>query len=1272
VTDADTLAQLRQRIDEHFSEEELRTLCFDLGVDYDNLPGRAKVDKARELVAHFDRCERIPELTAALARQRPTLDWLATTETAEAEPPFKGLLFFDEADASLFFGRESLTTKLTGRLHEEHFLSIVGASGSGKSSVLRAGLVHQLRSEGTWVIAVLIPGSSQGSFYALASALLPLLDPKLSETDILVETRKLSNALRQGEVSLLEVTERILKKAPAAGRLLLAIDQFEEVFTTCKDQGERQAFVDTLLEAITPDEAAMTVVIALRADFYHHCAQFDNLRKALARHQEYIGPMNVEELRRAIQEPARRSGWEFEPGLVDLLLRDVGDEPGALPLLSHALLETWKRRQGRTLVLSGYAESGGVQGAIAQSAEAVFNQLTPEQQLIARNVFLRLTELGEGTPDTRRRVSLIDLVPSADDKRAVEVTFNTLANARLVTIAAQSVEVSHEALIREWPRLQQWLSEDREKLRIHRQLAHNAQEWVVLNRDSGGLYRGARLAVASEWIRDHADETNALEKEFLTASMVAAEAERRTARQRLQLVIVGLTTVLVIISALAIIAFQQRNASLDLQKRILAQDWATSANSLAGKDNDLSLLLAMEAARTDRNFQTEDALRRALGLPVARTVLKHPGLRAMVFSPDGARIVTAGDDTLGRVWSWPDGKELLTLRGHKGWIVSVDYSSDGTRIVTASIDGTARLWDAKTGEEIAVLRDPNLDCMPGDMACRIWQASFDPSGQLVATGNDSGHVYIWNATTGELDQTLPANNSSILYIRFSSDSKHIAVVSRDYSARVWGIEQKRTILHFDPTESVRLVAFSPDGSHVLTCDVTGVTKTWNLTSGDLERVIADSGKSNGSGTLGPQDAHFSKDGKKVVIAGNDNRVEIWNLADSGMVTVLVGHEDTVMSAQFSSEGDRVLTAGKDGTARLWDALTGDTLSVYTGVSSRYGEARGDYVHFSPDGRYVLAVGQDDGKLLEWPTSPELGDTVALLPGSLYAGDLESLSRQFSADGATFLTAGANIVYEWKMESWTPIVTLRGGASIREYLDAPSLSPDGTMIFTTYGWEGALTDINQARIWDAATGKLLASFGDFITGGRFSPDGTTILTNGWNANYRLWDTVSFTEVPLPANAQVQFGPCRRMITVSQKGTTDYYSWNAPTLERIPVSTVTAGCGREDRKLTITNVSRDGKRRVIVDSEGTRLGHTATVQDTATGNTIGILRSHKAELHMVFFSPDGKYIIASGADNVTRIWFANVTDLLDLAKSRVTRDLTCQEQLMYLHEPVKCTP
>lgn len=469
---------------------------------------------------------------------------------APGEPPYMGLRYFDTSDAALFYGRAALTCELTDCLDAgERFLVIVGASGSGKSSLARAGLVT------AWQAGIEIPGGCLGGpVHVITPTSHPLESLAASltrESESVTATATLMDDLCQDPRSLHLYARKLLSRVGAANMLLL-VDQFEETFTLCKDPAERKAFIENLLAASQGGEnGPLRVVLTLRADFYHHCAEYDGLRQALQTHQLFIGAMTPDELREAIEAPARAAGWDFQPGLVDLILQDVGQEPGALPLLSHALLETWKRRQGRTLTLDGYAAAGGVRKAIAQTAENVYDRMTSSEQEIARGIFLRLTELGEGVQDTRRRASLAELAPAPGQQNAVDAVLKTLADARLVTTAQDSAEVAHEALIREWPTLRKWLEADRESLRLHRHLTDSAREWERRGREPGELYRGARLAQTLEWAARNANAFSAQEADFLCASQDVLQRERCAARLRWASIAgAGLLVLLTIVLAL--------------------------------------------------------------------------------------------------------------------------------------------------------------------------------------------------------------------------------------------------------------------------------------------------------------------------------------------------------------------------------------------------------------------------------------------------------------------------------------------------------------------------------------------------------------------------------------------------------------------------------------------------------------------------------------------------------------------------------------------------
>lgn len=585
-------ARLRDMIATYFSLDELQALCFDLGVDYEELGEGGKSRKIMGLMRQVAGQERLVALIDRCAELRPQVDWEVLRETAVAQPelfslpeekpgdlyhfagdfrgatitivgaaeareieeqppapgesPYKGLQYFEEADADHFFGRELLTAQVVGRLHDERFLTVIGASGSGKSSLVRAGVIPALRggqrladgalppaNSGRWSIVVMTP--SAHPLEALAAAL-------VTGGESLTAVAEVQRALAQ-DPSSLAVAARTLLSRQSRPHLLLVVDQFEEIFTLCRSAEERRAFIDNVVAAVDAGGGnPITIFLTLRADFYAQCAQYDGLRQLLSRHQEYIGAMSRQELGSAIVQPAALGNWRIQEGLVEQMLDDVGDEPGALPLLSHALLETWVRRRGRTMTLSSYRESGGVRGAIAQTAESIFQQrLTVEQRPIARMIFLRLTELGETedgeTPDTRRRVTFSELITRATDPAMLDAVLSILIEARLVTTdilppdETRAVEVAHEALIREWPTLRQWLEQDRTALIQHRQLTADANDWLKLERDPGALYRGARLTQMLEWVESFPDPLSLVEQEFLEASQAAAEEEAERERR---------------------------------------------------------------------------------------------------------------------------------------------------------------------------------------------------------------------------------------------------------------------------------------------------------------------------------------------------------------------------------------------------------------------------------------------------------------------------------------------------------------------------------------------------------------------------------------------------------------------------------------------------------------------------------------------------------------------------------------------------------------------
>jgi formylglycine-generating enzyme required for sulfatase activity/energy-coupling factor transporter ATP-binding protein EcfA2 len=458
----------------------------------------------------------------------------------EAVCPFRGLQVFDEEHARFFFGREALTQHLVEQLRGDRFLAVVGPSGSGKSSLVRAGLVPQIRSgalpaSDRWPVVLFKPGPHP--LETLAARLVPHLD---GGADPLAAQGLLLDTLRRGERGLHGAVQVALAAASDNQRLLLVVDQFEEMFTLCHDESARAAFIANLLYGSAIAGGQTVAVVTMRADFFGKCAAYPELAVRLAERDVLVGPMSEEELQRAMEGPAQAVGLHYEKGLVDAILDDLGDEPGTLPLLQHTLLELWERRRGGWLTTDAYREIGGVKGALAQRADEVYAGLTTAQREAARRVLLRLTEPGEGTEDTRRRATLTELLPAEGGTADVETAVQALADARLLTTGKNEqgneiVDVSHEALIRGWPRLQGWIDEDRAALRTHRRLTEASIEWGRHASDESYLYRGARLAEAEEWAEIRTDDLNELEHAFLDASLTLREqeaAEKEAQRQR--------------------------------------------------------------------------------------------------------------------------------------------------------------------------------------------------------------------------------------------------------------------------------------------------------------------------------------------------------------------------------------------------------------------------------------------------------------------------------------------------------------------------------------------------------------------------------------------------------------------------------------------------------------------------------------------------------------------------------------------------------------------
>ncbi|MBN1813285.1 MAG: hypothetical protein JXA14_15725 [Anaerolineae bacterium] len=1200
------------------------------------------------------------------------------------EPPFKGLEFFDVADADLFFGREALTAHLVQRLFspqsEGRFLAVVGTSGSGKSSLVRAGLVAALQRDvpladvtplpedsRLWPVIVITP---------TASPLESLAVGLTQDVESVTAAATLMDDLARDARSLHLYARRMLAPDRSDRRLLLVVDQFEELFTQCRDPVQRRAFIDNLLTATgvsSPgkkagsDDGLTIVVIALRADFYHHCAQFENLRPALENYQVYIGPMTPEELRRTIEEPAGVGGWDLESGLVDLLLRDVGEEPGALPLLSHALLETWKRRQGHTLTLDGYTEAGGVRGAIANTAEAVYGRLDEQQQAIARNTFLRLTGLGEGTQDTRRRVALNELFPRPEDATAVETVLYTLADARLITIERETVQVAHEALIREWPRLQGWLEDSRADVRMQRLLATAAAEWNAAGREPSYLLRGARLAQFDDWVEGSAVALTQDERAYLDACLLerrqrkAAEAARqerergleRRARRALR-VLVGVFLVAAVISGgLAIWASVQRNWAETAEHDALVQASIGLASramlELEGSSPERSVLLALEALENyPYTWQAERALGQAVLGDRLRLILPHIGpVNSAQWSSDGSRILTVSD-VVAKVWDANTGEELVTLSGHENWMVMAAWSPLEERILTASKDGTAKVWDASAssptyGEEILTLSGHTEP---------VGTAIWSPTGGLIVSADWGGTVLVWDAsasspTYGEQLFNLSGHTDAVVGVTWSPDGSRIVTASDDSTAKVWDVatgEELSTLSGH--TGRVEWAAWSPDGSRVVTASYDDTVKVWDANTGVEILTFASPGveilpfSEENTGPV-PR-AAWSPSGDRIATGSGDGTVQVWDASVSSptygqKLLTLAGHTDQIQHLAWSSDGSRIATTSCDGTVKVWDATTGTELVTLFGHTGPVVK-----VAWSPVGDRILTASYD-GTVKVWDPDPTLltiaglkdtvgcvtwsprGDRVAVSTGDGTAKVLDA-SASSPTYGEEFLVlADPNRSVGLCPQAWSPSGDRLLTSSLGEITDTPEV---------------------RARVWDASAssptyGKELVALvghsGDVWWAG-WSPDGTRIVTGGADdGTARVWDASAssptygeelFTFTGHDAGViMVDWSPDGKTIATSSFDATAKI-WDAATGQ------VIRDLYPESHKTPVFALSwsPDGDRIATYALD------TGRIWDAATGEELVTLTEHTVNVWRMQWSRRGERIFACSQDDTIRVWDA----------------------------------
>ncbi len=1062
--------------------------------------------------------------------QNPALtppSWLALSN-AIPPCPYRGLAAFAETDAAVFFGREGEAETLAGRLERELFVAVVGASGSGKSSLVKAGLLPRLRRQGNWQIVQFRPGSDPPA--ALAATLAAVSGGDRDEI-ARAETR-LALDLPQTDTAL----TKFLNGLPQQ-RLLLVADQFEEIYTLTTDPAARRALLANLLAALQ-DSPKLRLVTTIRADFLGAFYADVTFHRTLDRAKLNLYPMLPQAIERAIVGPALARGVRLEAGLVELLLADTGDREENLPLLQFALTQLWPRMVRGVLTCQAYRDIGGLRGALAQHAEAVYAGLTPEQREVARQLFGRLVRPGEGVADTRNVVARAEL-----DDRAWQLATQLNAEAnRLVAIGTDAtgqttIELAHEALIQAWRRLQQWLEADREFRIWQERLRSRQRQWQESDRDPTYLLRGAELAVATDWLQRREAELVG-DRAFILASQGAAEVERRRGRRRRQLVLAVSVAIAVLTSGLAIVALRQTQQARQRETLAQLQTSREQALRLVAGDSELEALLqAVEMGRRAQALARRGQLppvRRIQTTAVLFDILRNlreyarleghtDRIEIVAFRPDGQLLATGGRDGLVNLWS-PAGELLQTfdhrpldadappgVLNHDGQydnpIGAIAFSPDGQLLATTSHSYTVKLWDP----DGRLQHQLNVGTVPRDVR-------FGPNGQtLVTWGRD---VRLWSASGRLLDTYT--GSESIATLRFTDNQ----IVPPETAALVsWRWEEREgfatdpsgqvevrvadtsvSLLRPRPGQALGLTAArgdrlaqaypSPDGQ-VVTGVAGGRVRLWQPNGQPLQTAPANATLLGAGG--------FSPDGQILAIelAG---RVALWH-RDGQLVPLAAA---TAGSVAWSPDGDILALGSANAEIQLW-SRDGRLLHVLSGHREEVLA-----IIFAPDSQSLIALDFDDLSFKVWSRDGQLSSEIT--------SEWAFVRPQYTADGQTIVTADG----AWTL---TGEHLFHFTGDHKGFMETIALSPDGRVLAARARSDLGITLYNRdGSIRQTLPGAVDISFG---------PDNQIVAAAHRDRTVKLWDLESGRAIQTFAGqtgelSRVEFGPDGRALTASGSG------------------------------------------------------------------------------------------------------------------------------------------
>lgn len=1119
--------------------------------------------------------------------------------------PFKGLEAFQQTDAQFFFGREKLIEKSLDRLRQNRpvrFLGVVGASGSGKSSLVRAGVIPALRrgdalpGSDEWRVVIFTPGETPVD--ALAQRLSPLVEHR--------ETDAIANMLHQKIESidaLIEealgvppggrpplagkgaaVAEPTVTMAPPTARLLLVVDQFEEVFTRA-GENERALFLKIMERIATVPGGRGIVLITMRADFFDRVGRYPELAELFEQENMVIvTDMTAPELLRSIEGPAKAVGLVYDEGLPQRILDDVRRQPGSLPLLQYALKALYERREGNRLTTAAYEAIGGVRRALATHAENIYVRLNSAQQAIMRRVLLRLIEISETGEVTRRRVARSDLnfrdVPDEAVQDVIDLL--TSAESRLLIasreIKASSdetaptiwIDVSHEALIREWDRFTGWVADNVENLRLGSEILQSANDWQQSNRDMAYLLTGNRLARAEIWL-DSADAT-ALQREFIQASVEEAERREQLRQQqiereltlqqkaanRLRYFVAVLVIALIVAAGLTLFALaslQQANASEQrAQDALVVADNARST-AVANAEEARSLALAASANRALADNDAEGAVMLA------------------VFANQIAEPPAQSQRTLSEVAYAPGLRRVLP--NHTGPVTDIAFSLDDTHALTAS-GSWIYLWNVETGEQVLRYGGQN-----GGHTATINSVVFSPDGTRAASGGNDDQVIVWDVASGSSLLVMTGHTDAVNSVAFSPDGQMIASGADDDLVIVWdantGVELRRTAFHSDAVNSV---AFSPDGRYLLSGSNDGTAILTLAATGELIRVLAGISTDTTQATYDFLVVKFDPtNSNRAVSAGSDNSIRLWNLESGQLLRTIEAHDDTITDLAYGPAGRTVFSSSADRSVVQWNLSNGSRLLTLEG----------------------------HGSLV---TSLDTNQT-----------GLRVLSSSF--DGTVRL---------WDIDRGEEIRRFVGHSGSQSVVGV--YGPNELTVVS-----GSYAD-NAVRLWDRVTGLTIQEYRGHqgrISDVAISADGSTILSASWDGRVILWDTVSGQPLQILEEQGGEIQAARYLTNdtqaVSSSGNGGVVLWNladGSIIRRYGPAAAKDAPGHLDPVYDVA-VNPQETRLLSASADDTLL-----FWDVGTGDVLHEFTGHNADVRAVVFNADGTMALSGAADGSLLLW------------------------------------